>query len=134
MVGAVQGRPDQLGHARVQDDDRRVALPDVQHATDDPAATGHDCPAGLDGETGGTGARGEIGDLGRGLLGEPPNLWDGVGVVRGHREAAADVERVEVRQGSALELEHAQRDAHCRTPRVDGTELRPDVDVEAAPP
>ena len=48
--GSVQGGPDELGHARVQDETRPLALPNVEDAGQQPSRARHDRTPRLDGQ------------------------------------------------------------------------------------
>ena len=135
MTGAVERRSDQLGHPGVEHD---LALhvgawtvADVEDASDEPAGTGDEEASRFDGQ--------------------PPRLpidWDrleerrelpreafGPGTrpaERANRKAAAEVEGVEMVEPAPHQAEQRQPATHGVAPRVDGTKLGSDVEVDPA--
>ncbi len=78
--------------------------------------------------------RGECRDLIRGGLRE--DLRSGRRTIDAvvDRESRTQVQGVEVGERCALQAEQSEPDAHCRSPGIDGTQLRPDMEVDAPPP
>ena len=132
MGGAVERGPDQLGHAGVEHDDplRVGPLAYVQHACHEPARARNEEPSGLYGEARREPVGRQGGEEGRHLAAEVRRRRHGARVPDG--EPAADVERVEARTAGRDEGEERQPAPHRVPPGVDGTELRPDVEVDAA--
>ncbi len=133
MAGAVQGGPDELGHARVDDDLAPAPVADVQDARNEPAGAGDERPAGFDGEAGRPPVlRERAEELGQ--LAREPFRARGRLVGREDREAATDVERVERLEVPAQQRDDGEPAAHGVTPRIDRPELRPDVEMDPARP
>ena len=131
MPSAVQGRPDQLGHAGIDDDLAPAAIADVEDARHEPARPGDERPTGLDRQPGRAAVLGHGGEKGRDLAREPLRIRGGL-AERHDREAAADVERVERREPAAEQADHRQSSPHGVAPRVDRAQLRADVEVDPA--
>ncbi len=133
MAGAVQGRPDELGHPGVDDDLAAATLADVQDAGDEPARARHERATRFDGET----SRAPILGQGRQELGQLAReaLRSGCRFVgREDREAATDIERVEHLEVPAQQGDHRQTAADGVAPGVHGPQLRTDVEVDATRP
>jgi hypothetical protein len=124
MERAVQRRTNELGHARIEDHDARLALADVKHAADEPATSRDYGSSRLDCQTCWTSGLGQRVDLCACLVREPVRGGDGRRVsVVGDGEAATRIKRIELRQLGALELQQSKADAERRPPRVDRAEL-----------
>ncbi len=128
---AVQRRPDQLGHAGVEHDLPSRPVTDMEDARDEPAGTRHQHPAGFDRDARRAAILRHGGKQWPELAGEPFGC-------RGRRssgtdrEAAAEVDGVERLDRAPPERGQRERLPDGVAPRVDGAELRPDVEMDAA--
>ncbi len=125
--------PDQLGHPGVDDDLRPAAVAHVEHARHQPAGPGHERPPGLDRQAARSPVVGDaveqLGQLAREAFGTGRRLVEGQ-----DREPATDVERVERGQPAAQQRDDREPAPDRVAPGIDGPELRPDVQMDAARP
>ena len=131
VPGVVERGPDELRHAGVEDDLAAAAVADVQHARDEPAGPGDQRPPRFDREAGRTTVGGTPSRSAGSSRANRSGPGDG-SPSRPHREAAADVERVERLDRPAPQRGHRERPADGVAPRIDGAQLRADVEVDAA--
>ena len=122
VTGAIERRPDQLGHARIEHDLATSAVANVQHPRDQPAGAGHQVAARLDRQAGRATIGGsrfeEIGQLSR----KPGRIRCRCAQLE-DREAAADVERVERLDRSPPQRSHRQGSTDGVAPGVDRCQL-----------
>ena len=134
VAGAVQRRPDQLGHAGVEDDLAPAAVADVEDARDQPARPGDEEPAGLDREAGRAPVVGDRLEQrpaarARSARARVPARRAGRPGTRRRRRACRTC-----RSSRATGAASASAAPDRVAPRVDRAELRPDVEVDAARP
>jgi len=127
----VEGGPNELGHPDVEHDLAAVPLSDVEHAADEVPGPRHEDTTGLDRESSRPPIHRDLGEQVRKLSREPLDGW-GRPVVRPDREPAAHVERVEVAARARDEREQGQCPADAVAPGIDRTQLRADMEMNAA--
>ena len=133
VPGAVEGGPDQLGHPGIEDDLPPTALADVEDGRDEEPGSRDEEPAGFDGEARRPAVRRDGFEERRDLAGESLRRRRGL-AGREYREAAAEIERVEVGDRTAPQGGDGDGTADGVAPGVDRSELRADVEVDAAGP
>ena len=133
VASAVQGRPDQLRHAGVEDDLADCPGADVEDPRYQPPGTRDEEPSGF-------GRESPRPTIGWDHLEEWLHLPCESGrprarlVVRRDGKATAHVERVEVVEAAADEGDQSECSSHAVPPRVDRAELRSDVEMDAPQP
>ena len=131
MSRPVERRPDQLGHAGIDDDLATAPVAHVEDAGDQPAGSGHERPPGFDRQAGRPTIVRDGLERGRELAGESfreSAIGWSVGST-GNPPPRSTVSKVSIepRHNAAI----ASGLADGVTPGVDGTELRPDVQVDS---
>ena len=137
VAGAVQRRPDELGHPGVDDDLAAAALADVEDAGHEPARPRDERPTRLDRQPGRAAVLGHGGEQRRDLAREPLRR-PGAGSPSGRTGNPPPTSSVSNAGRSAAEqADDRQAAADGVPPRVDRAELRADVEVDrraAGPP
>ena len=129
VAGAVQGRPDQLGHARVEDDLAAASFADVEDAPDEESRARHECPAGLDREAEGPSLGGQGIEKRRHLASKSGSV--GGRLIEGRIGKPPPTSSVsKPGQAPRRRPPEGQGPADGVAPRIDRTQLRADVEVD----
>ena len=135
VASAVERRSDQLGHSGVEHDLAlhvgAWAVTDMQDAGHEPTGPSDEEASRFDGEPSWLPVDGDRLEERCELPGEA--FGTGTGLTEGaHRKTAAEVEGIEAVESAAHQAQQRQPATHRVAPRIDGTKLGSDVEVDAA--